>query len=83
MGGTDDLEPIVWRQEFIPEIKSSLVTQKNPKVTLSISDLDMAALMLGCILLEVVEVLLRNIHVYMYSYNTQKVSWTENGCKNI
>ena len=47
MGATEELEIVVWRQECIPEIILSLITQKNPKGTLSISDLDMAALFLG------------------------------------
>ena len=77
MRGIKDLEPIVWRQEWIPEVKLSLITQKNPKFTLSISDLDIAALLLGWILIEGVEVPLRCRHVAMYSYKTPTSAWTE------
>ena len=51
MGVTDNLEPIVYRLKWIPEVKLSLITQKKPKGTLSISDLDMEALLLEWIVL--------------------------------
>ena len=34
MRGTEDLDTIVWRKEWILEVKASLITQKNPKITL-------------------------------------------------
>ena len=44
-----------------PKVKSSLIIQKNPKGALSISDLEMVYLLLGC--------------VDMYSDSTPTVAW--------
>ena len=65
MVGTEALEPNVWRQEWIPKVKLSLVTHKKKKGTLLILDLDTTALLLGWIVLGVVEVNPRHKHVEM------------------
>ena len=77
MVGTEDFDNIVWRQEWTPEIKAAPITQKNSKDTLSISDLEMAALILGWMVLEVLKVPLRHSHIYMYSDNTPTLEWNE------
>ena len=55
----------------------SLITHRNPKVTLSISDLYMAEFLLGWGVLEGVEVTLRHIHVSIYSDNLPAVAWNK------
>ena len=55
-----------------------MITHKNPKSIISNSDLQMAYLLLGWIVMVGLEVTLIHRHVEMYADNTTTVAWTEN-----
>ena len=44
--GTKHIRPIVWRVEWLDNIKASLITRNNPNRTISVSNLEMAGLLL-------------------------------------
>jgi len=68
------LPPIVWRVEFPPEIQKQLVSQDNPRGTISNSDLEMLGLILQWLVLEnFVE--LAHTHVACWCDNTPTVAW--------
>ena len=72
--GTDDIPPLVWRVPFPPEIQREFITRENPKGSISISDLEMAGLLLHYIVLEYI-VDVRHKHVGAFCDNTPTVSW--------
>ena len=72
--GTKVVAPIVWRVEWPDDIKAALVTRENPSGTISVSDLEMAGLLLHYLVLEHV-VDLCHEHVGAFCDNTPTVSW--------
>ena len=44
--GTEELDPVVWRLEWPADVQENLVTDQNPTGTISVSDLEMAGLLL-------------------------------------
>ncbi len=76
--GTRALAPIVWRVELPKEIKGALVTWENPYGTITNSDLEMAAELLGWLVMEG-NVPLRHKHVGLCYDNSATVSWKMQG----
>ncbi|KAL7533742.1 hypothetical protein ACHAWF_007944 [Thalassiosira exigua] len=70
------LAPIVWRFPWPPEVKARLVTEDNPDGDITNSDLEMAAEVLGWLVLEACVPNLRWKHVGVWSDNTPTVAWT-------
>jgi len=68
------LPPIIWRIEFPPEIRKQMVTQSNPKGSISNSDLEMTGLLLQWIVLESITDL-AHAHVACWCDNTPTVAW--------
>ena len=60
--------------EWPGNIKAVLITRENPKGTISVSDLEMAGLLLHYLVLEQV-VVLRHEHIGAFCDNTPTVSW--------
>ena len=75
-GGKKALQPTVFRFPFPPEISCEVISDKNPTGKLTNSDLEMAAIVLGWLVLEGIDADLRHAHVGIYSDNTPSVSWT-------
>jgi len=75
MNGTDPLDYYVWRVEFLPEIQAKLVTAENLNGTITISDLELAALLIHWLVLERLALTLEYKHVGTFCDNTPKVVW--------
>ncbi|KAL7545707.1 hypothetical protein ACHAWF_009056, partial [Thalassiosira exigua] len=73
-----ELAPIVWRLRWPPEVVARLVTPDNPDGDITNSDLEMAAEVLGWLVLEAV-VSTRHAHVGVCSDNWATVSWQTRG----
>ena len=76
--GTKALAPVVWRVEWPQDIKDALITWDNPRGTITNSDLEMAAELLGWLVLESL-VPLRHEHVGLCSDNSATVAWQMRG----
>ena len=76
--GNKELAPIVWRLEWPPEVRARLVTDKNRDGDITNSDLEMAAEVLGWLVLEAV-VDTRHAHVGVCSDNSATVAWQTKG----
>ena len=76
--GNKPLAPVVWRLQWPQGIKDALMTWENPKGTITNSDLEMAADLLGWLVLEG-NVLLKHEHVGLCSDNSATVSWQMRG----
>ena len=76
--GTKELAPIMWRVQWPKEVLDRLVTEDNPKSDITNSDLEMAADVLGFIVLEA-NVSLRWEHVGVCSNNSATVAWQRRG----
>ena len=72
--GARELAPIVWRVRWPQEVRDRLVTADNRNGDITNSDLEMAAEVLGWLVLEAVVSLLWT-HVGMWSDNSATVSW--------
>ena len=76
--GTKPIAPIVWRYKWPKEVKEELVTYENPRGTITNSDLEMAAELLGWLVLESM-VPLRHEHVGLCLDNSSTVAWQMRG----
>ena len=74
--GATALDPVVWRFKWPQEIVDRLVTFDNPAGDITNSDLEMAAEVLGWLVLEAIVKSLRWKHVGVWSDNTPTVAWT-------
>ena len=73
-GGEKGLDPVIWRVDFPKQIRDALVSDANPKGTLTNSDLEMAGTLLQAIVLEQVTNM-RHAHALTFCDNTPAVSW--------
>ena len=78
ISGNKLMAPIVWRVEWPREVRDRLVTFDNPKGDITNSDLEMAAELLGWLVLEGV-VCTRWTHAGCCSDNSATVSWQARG----
>ena len=76
--GRRQLAPIVWRVRWPKEVRERLVTFANPDGDITNSDLEMAAELLGWIVLEA-SVDTRHAHVGVCSDNSATVAWQMRG----
>jgi hypothetical protein len=76
LSGDLNLRPIVWRVQFSTYITHQVISDSNPRGTLTNSDLEMAAVLLHYMVLQQ-EVDLRYIRTGVWSDNTPTVAWTK------
>ena len=76
LSGDLSLPPLVWRVQFSAYITSQVVSDDNPRGTLTNSDLEMAAVLLHYMVLQQ-RVDLRYIRTGVWSDNTPTVAWTK------
>ena len=76
--GNKSIAPIVWRVKWPREVVDRLVTDKNPAGDITNSDLEMAAEVLGFLVLEA-SVTTRHSHVGVCSDNSPTVAWQTKG----
>ena len=72
--GSKYLDPIVWRLEWPEDIPGQLISSANPKGTLTINDLELAALLLHYLVLEQL-VDLKHQHAAAWVDNKSTVAW--------
>ena len=77
--GTSSLHPFLWQVEWPADIKSNLVTSKNPLGSITINDLELAGIVMGWLVLEVIQKDLAFTHIGMFADNTSSVSWAKKG----
>ncbi len=77
--GLDPFYYYVWQYEWPKNIKDRLVSWANPKGDLTINDLELAALVLGWLVIEYVIPDLRFKHVGSFCDNTSAVAWAFKG----
>jgi hypothetical protein len=78
LSGTKPLAPTVWRVKWPKEVTDQLITEDNPTGTITNSDLEMAAELLGWLVLEALK-RLRHEHVGLCSDNSPTVAWQMRG----
>jgi hypothetical protein len=77
ISGTKEIKPYVWRAEWPKEISNQLVSFKNPKGTITNSDLEMAGVLLAWLVLELLSpISLQHSTVGIFCDNTPAVSWS-------
>jgi hypothetical protein len=76
LSGDLHIPPIVWRVQFSAYIKSQVISDDNPRGTLTNSDLEMAAVLLHYMVLDQ-QVDLRYVRTGVWSDNTPTVAWTK------
>ena len=76
--GTKALAPVVWRVKWPQDVRDALITWDNPNGKITNSDLEMAAELLGWLVLESI-VPLRHEHVGLCSDNSATVAWQMRG----
>ena len=77
LSGTDSITPHVWRLELPPAIQDQLVSDKNPKGSLTINDLEMAGILLQWLVLEHISpITLQHRNPLIFCDNTSAVAWT-------
>ena len=76
--GTKHLpQPIVWRCKWPQDISKNLVSQENPKGTITINDLELAGELLAWLVLEHISPIhLQHAHIGIHCDNTASVAWT-------
>jgi hypothetical protein len=74
LGGECELEPLVWRVVFPPDITDKVVSYDNPNGTLTNSDLELAAILLHEMVLERA-VNVRHRRAVIFSDNKPSVAW--------
>lgn len=73
-GGTDLVQPIVWRVVFPMDIQQNVVSDDNPTGTITNSDLELAAILLHHLVLEQA-MGMRHMKTVTFSDNTPAVAW--------
>ena len=77
--GTDDTKHYVWQFKWPEDIKSRLITWKNPNGDLTINNLELAALVLGWLVIEYTNADLQFKHIGSFCDNTPTVAWATKG----
>ena len=76
MGITEDIGYVVWRVEFPQDIQDALVTWSNLDGTITISDLELAGMIIEWLVLEELVDDLTFKHIGLNCDNSNSVSWT-------
>ena len=77
IGDGDHVIPTVFRGEWPPDIKASLVSLQNPNGALSINDLEMAGFLITWLIMETTCADVRQKNVALFSDNSPSISWVE------
>ena len=77
VGENDAIIPVVFRMEWPDEVKRLVISQKNPRGKLSISDLECAGLLLLWLVIEQVAPELACKHFAVLNDNAPTVSWAK------
>jgi hypothetical protein len=77
IGELDAVPPTVFRGQWPPDITKDLVSVTNPNGRLSISDLEMAGLVLLWLVIEAVAPTMAEKNFAMFSDNSPSVSWID------
>ena len=77
LGELSGLPPMVFRQQWPSKVKDTLVSFKNPGGSLSISDLEMAGILLLWLCLEGITTNIAHKHIAFFSNNSLAVSWVD------
>jgi hypothetical protein len=73
--GLKFIKPIVWQVQWPPDIQQALVSDTNPKGSVTINDLELAGLVLGWLVLECQShIHLAFHHIRMFCDNTSAVT---------
>jgi hypothetical protein len=76
VNGTHTINATVWRHDWPQEIQEKFVSTSNPNGTISISDLEMAGVLIGWLVLENISpVPLQHAHIGISCDNTPAVAW--------
>ena len=76
VNGTHCINATVWKQEWPKEIQDKFVSASNKKGTIPISDLEMAGVLLGWLVLENISPIpLQHAHVGIFCDNPPAVAW--------
>jgi hypothetical protein len=76
VSGTKTIQETVWKQEWPEAIQDAFVSAQNKKGTISISDLEMAGVLLAWLVLENISPLpLQHSHIGIFCDNTPAVAW--------
>ena len=82
LSGKDDLDPVLWRVQWPDDISARLKSGSNPQGDLTVNDLEMAGLLLHCLVLEQRVPSLEGKHAAAWCDNTSTVSWARRlSCK--
>jgi hypothetical protein len=77
LGELSGIPPTVFRLQWPQDITDNLVSFKNPQGPLSISDLEMAGILLVWLCLEGITQNLSHKHLALFSNNLPTVSWVD------
>ncbi len=77
--GISLLDYWVWKFEWPADIRDNLITDSNPKGSLTINDLELAGMVMGWLALEMLPLNLTYKHLGMFCDNTSAVSWAMKG----
>jgi hypothetical protein len=76
-GGDQDMDPIVWRVEWPPDITTAVVSDKNPSGAITNSDLEMAGVLLHEAVLEShLGPAMKGVQIAIGCDNSPAVAWT-------
>jgi hypothetical protein len=76
-GGNTDMDPIVWRVEWPPDVTNAVVSDKNPTGTITNSDLEMAGVLLHEAVLEAhLGPAMQGAQIAIGCDNSPAVAWT-------
>ena len=76
VSGTKSIKATVWKMEWPKEIQDLFVSAQNKKGTISISDLEMAGVLLAWLVLENISPIpLIHAHIGIFCDNTPAVAW--------
>ena len=81
MGGViktliQSIQPWLWKYAWPKYIQNELVSYTNPKVAVTIKNLNLSVLIMGCLVLEYVLGYFTFKHIGIFCKNTSVVAWT-------
>jgi hypothetical protein len=77
IGELSECLPVVFRLQWPPDITANVISEANPKGTITNSDLELADLVLLWLMMEHICGLLAEKHIALFSNNIPTVSWVQ------
>ena len=74
--GTQFLLPFLWQVEWPQDIQDALITDNNPKGSITINDLELAGIVLNWMAMELSGVNLVHSHIATFCDNRSAVAWS-------